>query len=321
VARPGYVFAADNDEIRVVDTLNHLSTDVVIDTSAYGAFPFRGALSPDGKWLYASLRDDGQVLMVDTENLAGPHITVTVGSGPHGIAFSTDGAYAFVANQDSSTVSVIDTIAHTVVTTIPVGVEPYTVASNPCLDKLYVTNQNDDTVSVIDAGTLTVTKVFTAFDEPWDVVFSPSGDRAYVSGDSGGSLAVIDTDTDTVVDFWHLFTDSRFAGLDVSPDGRELYAVNRSNDFGFLVDTATEDVAASLILEDYGWEVAAFPSSAGPYVYMSIKDADQVQVVNADTNSIIGSIPVPGGPRGLALFPPNTFCGASIYLPLVLRNY
>ncbi len=321
VARPGYVFAADNDEIRVVDTLNHLSTDVVIDTSAYGTFPFRGALSPDGKWLYASLRDDGQVLVVDTANLAGPHITVTVDSGPHGIAFSADGAYAFVANQDSGTVSVIDTISHTVVATIPVGIEPYSIASNPCLDKLYVTNQDDDTVSVIDTGGLTVTKVFTVPNEPWDVVFSPSGDRAYISGESGGSLGVIDTATDAFVDAWYLFTDSRFAGLDISPDGGELYAVDRNNEFGFVVDTSTGDVTATLSLQNYGWEVAAFPSSAGPYVYMSIKDDDQVQVMNANTHRIVGSIPVPGGPRGLALFPPNTFCSVSVYLPLVLRNH
>jgi YVTN family beta-propeller protein len=59
---------------------------------------------------------------------------VPVGSRPHGIAFSGDGSYAFVANRYSGAVSVIDTSVPAVTATIPVGSQPYSIASSPCLD-------------------------------------------------------------------------------------------------------------------------------------------------------------------------------------------
>ena len=52
----------------------------------------------------------------------------TVGLDPQGLAFVPGGAFAYVANQLSNTVSVIKTATNTVVTTVPVGVSPVVVA-------------------------------------------------------------------------------------------------------------------------------------------------------------------------------------------------
>ena len=47
-----------------------------------------------------------------------------VGSGAFGVAVTPDGSRVYVANLFDNTVSVIDTAANAVVTTIPVGSEP-----------------------------------------------------------------------------------------------------------------------------------------------------------------------------------------------------
>src|SRR5205814_8582260 len=63
---------------------------------------------------------------------------------------------AYVTNNGSNTVSVIDTATNTVVATIPVGFRPFGVAITPDGTRAYVTNENSNTVSVIDSATNTV---------------------------------------------------------------------------------------------------------------------------------------------------------------------
>jgi YVTN family beta-propeller protein len=53
---------------------------------------------------------------------------ISVGSGPRGVAFNLLGTLAYVANEGTNNVSVIDTMSNTVVATIQVGTSPWGVA-------------------------------------------------------------------------------------------------------------------------------------------------------------------------------------------------
>src|SRR5258708_6430333 len=66
---------------------------------------------------------------------------------------STRAQNAYITNQGSNTVSVIDTATNAVSATIPVGINPIGVAVNPDGSKIYVANLNARTVSVIDKVT------------------------------------------------------------------------------------------------------------------------------------------------------------------------
>ncbi len=70
--------------------------------------------------------------------------TITVGTGPCGVAFSPDGNSAYVTNgggTSDGTVSVIDTATNTVtLAPIPVGANPYGVAVSPDGTVAYVPN-------------------------------------------------------------------------------------------------------------------------------------------------------------------------------------
>ncbi|MFE3934737.1 YncE family protein, partial [Streptomyces goshikiensis] len=63
------------------------------------------------------------------------------------------GTYAYVANFNDDTVSVIDTATNAVVVTVPVGDAPWEVAVSPGGTRAYVTNRADATVSVINTAT------------------------------------------------------------------------------------------------------------------------------------------------------------------------
>jgi YVTN family beta-propeller protein len=62
--------------------------------------------------------------------------------------------FAYVTNQGSNNVSVIDTATNAVVVTIAVGNNPYGMTGTPDGKHVYVTNSASNTVSVIDTEPL-----------------------------------------------------------------------------------------------------------------------------------------------------------------------
>jgi YVTN family beta-propeller protein len=328
VPRPGYVFDADSNEIVVVDTFSHQDMGIAIDTTLYGGFPWTGALSPGGQWLYASLYDDNRVLVISATTHT-PVMSLTVGGEPRDVTFSADGALVFVANQDDGTVSVIDTSVPAVTGVITVGNRPKDIASSPCLTKVYVTNRDAGAISVIDVGALTETKKIAGFDYPREIVISPDGSRAYVGNQGSdnypgpGSIGVIDTASDSLIATWPILGSKWIAGLDLSPDGRTLYVADSRGGSVFVLDTNTGQLITTIPTDPMNgksWGVEVFPSWAGRLAYVSNPESREVVVVNLESNSLVGNIPTADEVYGTALFPPNTFCHVSVYLPLVMRN-
>ena len=69
------------------------------------------------------------------------------------IGITPSGTFAYVANDSTENVSVIDTSTNKVVSIVPVGLTPRGVAITPDGAFAYVTNEADSTVSVINTAT------------------------------------------------------------------------------------------------------------------------------------------------------------------------
>tara|TARA_B100000315_G_scaffold260775_1_gene325086 strand:+ start:1015 stop:1377 length:363 start_codon:yes stop_codon:yes gene_type:complete len=80
---------------------------------------------------------------------------------------------AYVTNNASGTVSVIDVATNTVIATIPVEDAPNGVAITPDGTRVYVTNWLSNTVSVIDVSTNTVISTISVGDGPNGVAITP----------------------------------------------------------------------------------------------------------------------------------------------------
>jgi len=77
-------------------------------------------------------------------------VTIPIrGTVPYGIAFNSANNNMYVANADSSTVSVISGSTNSVIATIPTGSVPVGIAYNSNNGHIYVTNFGSNTVSVI----------------------------------------------------------------------------------------------------------------------------------------------------------------------------
>ncbi|MGH4025742.1 MAG: YncE family protein [Pseudonocardiaceae bacterium] len=88
----------------------------------------------------------------------GPAVTATihVGDDPEDIAITPDGRHAYIPNNSSDSVSVIDTASNTVTATVPVGDLPDDVAITPDGRHAYIPNFYSDLVSVIETASNTV---------------------------------------------------------------------------------------------------------------------------------------------------------------------
>jgi YVTN family beta-propeller protein len=218
----------------------------------------------------------------------------TVGTNPSGIAVS--GNYAYVANQGSNTVSVIDTRTGQLVDTnlaTPTVIDPIAVGSSPISvvatsnGKVYVANSGGGTVSVISTSTNKVTKTIQVGSSPQGLAVSPDGTKVYVANSGSGTVSVINTSSDALVDtnpatWWavdSITVGSSPTGLAVSPDGTRLYVANKGSGTVSVVNTANYTVAKTITVGSQPSGVAV--SSDNKSVYVANTGTNNVTVIDA----------------------------------------
>jgi YVTN family beta-propeller protein len=77
---------------------------------------------------------------------------IPVGLGPNGIAYNQNNGDVYVANSVNETISIVDGLENTVISTITLGNNnnPNDISYNINNDRLFVTNTNSNTVSAIE---------------------------------------------------------------------------------------------------------------------------------------------------------------------------
>jgi YVTN family beta-propeller protein len=244
-----------------------------------------------------------------------------IAGAPAAVAVSPDGRRAYVADQASNSVIVVDTQNSTIVTHIPVGNLPWRIAASPDGRSVYVTNINDGTLSLIDTATNIQTNTIFTDSSPAAVAFSPDGRKAYVTlldiaSLTGGpnhvnALLVIDTSTQQIIKQLPLVTGVEMV---VSPTRHELYLVIGGS-FS-VVNTDTDELLAQVALDnDQTTGVAVSPDGSRIYVtehgMIDIGHTDppdpiipaKVYVISADTRAPIAKAETAPGLTGISLSP------------------
>jgi YVTN family beta-propeller protein len=104
-------------------------------------------------------------------------------------------------------------------------------------------------------------------------------------------------------------------GVAVTPDGRKVYVTNAGNDTESLIDdtvsvidTETDDVVATITINDSSFGVAVTPD--GSKVYVTNLNRPTVSVIDTGTNTVVALIGMGVGPRGVAVTPD----GSKVYV-------
>jgi YVTN family beta-propeller protein len=161
----------------------------VVGEAPVGTSPSGIAVTPDGRLILTSDRDDNAVSITDAQTLERIG-TLAVGERPFGITIDPEGSRAYTANVGSDDVTVIDIAARRVVGTVKVGQRPYAVAIAGNL--AFVTDQYSGTVSAFDRRTLEAVARIPVGEHPEGIGASRNGRFVYVANWFSDTLSVID---------------------------------------------------------------------------------------------------------------------------------
>jgi YVTN family beta-propeller protein/autotransporter-associated beta strand protein len=208
-------------------------------------------------------------------------------------------ANAYISNNGSNTVSVINTETQALVgSAIPVGTQPFGSAATPDGRFVYVANVVSNTVSVISADTNLVSTTIPVGARPFGIAASSDAKFAYVSNSADNTVSVIDTATNTVVGS-SISVGNRPFGIAVTPNGSAVYVANNLDDSVSVIDTATKTVATIKVgVGTAPQGVAITPD--GQFVYVAnlsnspIISSNVVKISTA-TNTVVQTISLPSG--------------------------
>ncbi len=252
----GYaVYVADfpDNSVGVFDFDTHLLIDYL---------PFRGPgsirVSQDQKSIYVS--EVFGLFALDTKHEA----VFTVPTNSQGrIELSRDGKLAYVTEERTDRLRIVDLVARATVDTIAVGERPVGLDLAPDGKKLYVINTDSRDVSVVDLERREVVGRIVIGARPAEVGVTADGLRAYVANLDRGVISVLDLVSDRVVGAIQL-DGSGAQGLTFSPDGKTLYVV--SDGLLLAIDVKRNLISKRLRVGDATSTVGVSPDGSRAYV-------------------------------------------------------
>ncbi len=267
---------------------NALIIDTIITPATFGI-----AVRDDGLTYFTELYNGGVgITSTQTRTIDG---FIPTGDIPTGLAFSPDGFTAYVTNQYSQNVGVIDVATAQQVATI------FTPAGNPSVvrvsldgSRLFI-GTTSTTVYIVDTQTRQIINSVQTGYVPNGFDVAPDGRIAYAAAAFGGNVTEFDIVTGDVLRTFNVGGTPQ--DLAVTKNGKFLYVANES---GFLneIDLQTGQVTANIPLVGGAFGIGVTPDDVQAYV--GIPNAGVVQVFNLQSHHLATTINVGGNPRRIA---------------------
>jgi len=182
------------------------------------------------------------------------------------------------------------TLALSCATLVAVGVLG---ASGPALaETIYVTNEKGNTVSVIDGQSLEVVKTIPVGERPRGFVMSHDYKTLYICASDSDEIEAIDLDSGTVSSLVGTPDPER---IDISPDGKFLFASNEDDNLVSVIDIAAQKVIDQIPVgvEPEGMGV----SPDGKYVVNTSETTNMAHVIDIAQKKIVANVLVDPRPR------------------------
>src|SRR2546425_3002107 len=259
---PSYLVFVSNERSGDVTVIDGKS-DTVVATFAVGKRPRGIHAALDGKRVFVTLSGSPRMAPGLDENRAPADKRADglgvidpaarklidrwhVGSDPEQFAISKDGKFAFIANEDDASASIVDLNSGQSRGKIKVSEEPEGVGVNPANGEVYVTCEEKGEVFVIDPDQQRVIAKIDTGGRPRSVAFLPDGSRAYAACENGEYVAVLDANSHKLLTKIQLPTGSLPMGTTISRDGRELYISTGRGNAIAVVDTEKNAITATI---------------------------------------------------------------------------
>jgi len=256
--------------------------------------------------LVVSRNGEHQALLVDPKNY---HVIAALptGKGPHEIAVSPDGRSAYIAisgngQEPGRTITVLDLTQRTVKATFDLGSyrQPHDlrVSRNGAL--LWVTCAPSKAVLEIDTRSGKILRDWKLDqDGAWMLVVTPDERKIYTANLEGKSVSIIDRRANTVRS---IAFESSQIGMDVSPNGREVWVHRMEKQQISVIDVATDKVVATFESGGQGFGRVKFTPD-GKYVLVPQSESKNLVVFEAASRRLLETILLSSSPKVITVSP------------------
>ena len=219
--------------------------------------------------------------------------TIPTGAGPHEVAVSPNGKIAVVANYGTqqapgSSLTVIDVPAKKQLKTIDLGEyrRPHGIEWLRG-NEVAVTAEGNKALLIVDIESGKVAAAVTTDQNVSHmVVLARRSNKAFVANIGSGSVTVIDLKTRKKIT--DLKTGAGAEGIDISPDGKEVWVTNRAANTVSVIDVNTLKILATLESKDFPIRVKFAPG--GKHVLVSNARSGDVAIFDATTKKEVRRI-------------------------------
>ena len=220
------------------------------------------------------------------------------------LAITQTGPFAYVANINSNTVSVINIPTGQVANSITVGSGPWGTAISPDQKQVYVTNNHGNNVSVINAASGSVVATIPVQSSPFGVAFTPDGKGVYVVNGSSNSVSVIDPATQTVVATVPVQNSPVGVAMAPTSNGTFAYVTNSASNTVSVIAVSSSTVVQTIPVGTGPRWVTVSPNSM--WAYVENAGSNNVSVISVASNQVTATILVGTSPFGAAFTPDNS---------------
>jgi YVTN family beta-propeller protein len=234
--------------------------------------------------------------------------TIAVGDAPHEVQVAQGGRVAIVTNYGTgpnpgSTISIVDPSVRREVRRLQVPVlRPhglYAVGQH-----LYITAEGSRVVMRYNIRKSSVDMYLgTGAETSHMVVVTPDEKKIYTANIGSDSISVLDlSGAPQKVGLKQIPVGKGPEGIDLSPDGKQLWTSHRADGKLSIIDTATDQVIKTLTIGTKMANRVKFTLD-GKYALVSDPPSSEVLVLDAATGDVVKHIKTLAGPEGILIAP------------------
>jgi len=314
VMEPAISSAAPKSKLYVLNSLSNdmtvidVQTSKILRTVTVGKEP-HGIASPTSQdLLYVSNEGENSMTVVDTATDEVKAKYTSLGKRPNEIDVTPDGRFVYISVVADGKYEVFDTLKKSIITRLDTDGMPHNVVGSPDGRWMYLApnDRRERTVEymrkagmptslnkkiyVVDTRTHAIVSTIPLPNAPRPTAISPDGKRLYVNVDQLLGFVVVDTAQRKVISEAHYQlsdaerkVETRSHGIAVTPDGKEVWSLDRGNDLAHIFDVTQlppRQVGRVAVGKAPYW-ITLTPD--GQTVYVSNSQEDTVSVIDRKT--------------------------------------
>ncbi|MBI4522602.1 MAG: beta-propeller fold lactonase family protein [Deltaproteobacteria bacterium] len=250
------------------------------------------------------------------------------------------GVLAYVTNEDSNSVTIIDRSIDRVIDVIEVGVRPKGIVVSPDSSRAFIVNSGSHSLTILDLRDQKIlhTANLEIGANPSDVAIHPEGRTLYIANTALNSVSVVDSASFQTIDL--IPVGQRPASLALDPGGTTLLVANSGDNTVSVIDTRRNRISTTVPVEfqpvwvavdssgtralvahlrslrlvmislsslqverkvNVGIAAAAVPDGNSPRVFIALPTQNRLSYFDLNIDGEIGSVTVGREPSSLAL--------------------